>query len=472
VKLNIDFNSIEMRPRAPRVLAIAALVAACSKPVEAPAPSPSPSAVASAENPAEALASLTAMIKLVAQEYVLAVDDRGAVTNVTELNEADLFADQAKFRYQRVAPQVKAAPEAVRAAGGAIDALAAAVVARKPPGEVQKLSQGAAEALLALGPAESAATAGLRAAEAQADRNVTAEQAALDYRIGVFTEPPRRMYRRDGEGVPRELGLTPGATAFLGVVLREQRTKRFLPDAGVSVRFVAADGTSSGAIPLAPLWGDYPLYGANVAVPAGALARLEVHVEPPHHARHGDMLAHVAKPADASFTLAGDAQGIHFDPAPPQPIAGDYKLGDDILQGFGEARFAATDGDYHIGFISEPPEPFWLWKDGLELKAVKPTDTHHLEVVLQDRKTGLLVPDAGVTLTLTPKQGQPIVARLHGLLSEFQHYGETLKVPPGDYRVRIDVEPPPTDVLDTPRVLGTARVEADWRAEPAPQGEK
>ncbi len=418
---------------------------------------------------ADDLATLAAAVKLVAQEYALAVDDGGRVKDEVEIGEAELFCDQAKLRFDKIAPRLGADPAAIARGRESLDALVAAVGARKSPGEVAALSRATTQQVLSLGPSESGATAGLRAATAEADRAIEAEQAALDYRVGVLVEPVQPIWRRSASGAPERVSVPEGSKAYLGVVLRERRSKRFLPGSVVTAEILDGDRVVAKS-ELDPLWGDFPQYGANLPPLPDAKARLRIRVEPPHHARHGDMLGVAAKPAEAIFDVALVSGRPVVPPAPPVPVDADYAIGDDILEGFAAARSEAEAGGYRIGFITEAPEPFWEWKDGPTLKAVRPEDTHHLEIVLQDRGTGLLVPQAAVSLRLVPKTGgEPVVVPLHGLLSAFQHYGETLRVPPGDYRVEVDVAPPATAVLGEPHFLGSASARFDWRVEPPTQ---
>ncbi|MFM7141333.1 MAG: hypothetical protein ACKO2K_05395, partial [Alphaproteobacteria bacterium] len=361
-------------------------------------------------------------------------------------------------------------PAAVTKGREAVEAMVAAVGARKPPAEVASLSRAATQQILALGPGDAAATAGLRAATAEADRAIEAEQVSADYRIGVLVEPVQSIWRGTTAGAPERLAAPDGSKSYLGVVLRERRSKRFLPGSVVTAEILGAGDRVLAKADLVPLWGDFPQYGANLPPLPDEKARLRVRVEPPHHARHGDMLGVVASPAEAAFDLAIESGRPALPPSPPTPLDADYAIGDDILEGFAAARAESQAGGYRIGFITEPPEPFWEWKDGPQLKAVRPEDTHHLEIVLQDRSTGLLVPQAGVSLRLVPKAGgKPVEVPLHGLLSAFQHYGETLRVPPGDYRVEVDVNPPATAVLGEPHFLGRASTQFDWRVDPPTQ---
>jgi hypothetical protein len=424
---------------------------------------------------AERIAELTATVKLVAQEYALAVDDAGVVVDDTEIAEAELFTDQARSKYQRLSPQVKTehAGEA-GAAESAIHRLADAVSARRPPGEVRDLSAAAADALGKLGPSESVATAGLRSATDQADRTIVAEEVAADYRVGVMVEPPVKLFRSGAGDQVVEVSPPAGAGSFIGVVLRERRTKRFLPSATVQVRVDAdkpAPGSSAMEVTLQPIWADFPLYGGHLpTLPEGA-GTLHVHVDPPQCARHADMLRHADKPADAAFAYTSLSGRPALAPRPPGPQDADYSIGDDILRGLTEAREIARAGDYRVGFIAEPPEPFWLWDHGPELKPVGAGATHHLEVMLLDTTSGQLVPGAEVRLTLTRAGGDvpPLQVPLHELLSAYQHYGETLAVPPGDYEVRVDVKPPQLVVTDERRIMKPASAMFRWSV-PASKG--
>ena len=448
-----------------------------SAPQSAPAPAgPKPATAATSSKPAgdpaiaDDLATLAAAVKLVAQEYSLAVDETGRVKDEVEIGEAELFCDQSRLRFDKLSPRLGADPAALARGREAIDALVAAVSARKPPTEVASLSRAATQSLLSLGPVDAAATAGLRAATAESDRAIEAEQVVGDYRIGVLVEPVQAIWRANAAGANENVAPPDGSKSYLGVVLRERRSKRFLPGSIVTAEILGEGDRVLAKSDLVPLWGDFPQYGANLPPLPDAKGRLRVRVEPPHHGRHGDMLGVVANPAEATFDVAIEAGRPAVPPSPPAAVDADYAIGDDILEGFAAARAETQAGGYRIGFITEAPEPFWEWKDGPRLKAVRPEDTHHLEIVLQDRATGLLVPQAGVSLRLVPKSGgKPVEVPLHGLLSAFQHYGETLRVPPGDYRVEVDVTPPSTAVLGEPNFLGRATTRFDWQVEPAAQ---
>jgi hypothetical protein len=249
-------------------------------------------------------------------------------------------------------------------------------------------------------------------------------------------------------------------------VLRERRTKRFLSGAKIAMSLRARSDNPTAAeevVAMDGIWADFPQYGGHLRGIADGSGILHVHVDPPACARHGDMLRHADKPADADFTFTALGGRPALTPERPGPQDADYTVGDDILRGLTEARELVSAGGYRVGFIAEGPEPFWLWKNGPELKPVGEGATHHLEILLLDTSSGLLVPGADVSLTLTPAAGgQPVSVPLHELMSAYQHYGETLAVAPGEYDVRVDVEPPRLELSDPRRLLQAATARFHW----------
>ncbi|MGH7805716.1 MAG: hypothetical protein ACREQJ_15315, partial [Candidatus Binatia bacterium] len=230
------------------------------------------------------------------------------------------------------------------------------------------------------------------------------------------------------------------AAQFVAVVLREPLTKRFLPASKITLRLNAGE-----PIELAHLWGEFPLYGANVALPEGQAA-VEVEVAPPAYCRHGDMLASFTKIARASFALQAQNGRWLAKGDRPAPSAEDYDIGDDVLQAIGEARWKGGAGPYALGFIAEGPEPIWLWENGKAvLRPAVQGETNHLEIALMEKSTMRIVPEAKVSLRLVRDDAPDAKALefpLYPLLSEFYHYGNTVQVPPGRYQVTARVEPP------------------------------
>ncbi len=422
------------------VVAALAFGMACSR-SEAPATGDAPAPDTSAEDElAGDLQEIIGRVKLVKEEYRDGVRD-GAIIDQGEYEEAEMFAEQAALRFRRVADAARARDaEAVPRIETALGDLMKIVAAKGPNTDADARVAALLADLAKVNPKPiPPAIEETQATVARADAQII-EQQVEGYRIGLLLGPPRPLYLRQPGGALRQQPADSGATQFVAVVLREPLTKRFLPAAKITLR------VNGGAeVELAHLWGEFPLYGANLALPATE-ATAEVSVSPPAYCRHGDMLASFVKPARASFTIQQQngrwlAKGAH-----PASSADDYDIGDDVLQAIGEARWKGEAGPYSLGFIAEGPEPIWLWENGKAvLKPAAQGETNHLEIALMEKGSMRIVPEAKVSLKLVRDDAPDVTALefpLYPLMSEFYHYGNTVQVPPGRYQVTARVEPP------------------------------
>ena len=448
------FSFITVRSRRSGRLGIAAILAlaACAPAGNGPA-RPSPSPTPAGGGAAEVIGAL----KLVRQEYANAVPPAGgAVTDATEYSETELFAEQAETKFSAIA--ASGAPGAARAVA-IRDGLAktrAAIARHAPPAEVASEATRTVallEELLAGAVPEE--IRGIVLATTRADQAVAAEDVIGEYRVGVASGPARPIFRRrEGELVP--VPADP-RTRYLAVLLRERRTKRFLPASRVNVTLEGDGGRTEVA--LDELWGDFHQYGANVALPGEGPVTITVYASAPAYARHGDMLTHFVKPVTATIAARVQEGALRFDARPVQPADADYTIGDDVLQARTEAGTLHEAGPYRVGLIVEGVEPIWTWQDGAPVLVPVGADaTNHVEVVLLDRESGQLVPDARVELTFLAGARPVGGARLHPLLSIFSHYGATLALPSGVTDVRVHVEPPALGALDRPRLEQPAEI--------------
>jgi hypothetical protein len=294
-------------------------------------------------------------------------------------------------------------------------------------------------------------------ATTRADQAIGAEQIVGDYRVGLVSGPARQIFRRAGGMLRAEPAADAGAV-YVAAVVRERRTKRYLPATGVTVT-IEGQGKKIES-PLGELWGDFHQYGANVALPGDGPVRITVQVSSPAVARHGDMLNVFVAPATA--TLEGHVRdgALVFDARPVTAPDPDYAVGDDLLQAVAEAGELRAAGPYRVGVIVEGPEPIWLWQDGKPvLQPVAATATNHVEIVLVDGETGQLVPSAAIDLTFLAAGRAVGTASLQPLLSIFSHYGQTLTLPAGTDAVRVKVTPPALGSLDRPRLADPAEIE-------------
>ena len=381
-------------------------------------------------------------LKLVKEEYVDAVRD-GEIIDAQEYEEAEMFAEQAALRFRAVAAHARAKdPATAERISKGLGELVAVVSSRGPVEAEETLVRSLLDDVASVSPRPvPPAVEGTRAAVAKADAQIEAERIVGGYRIGLLFSEPRTTWLRREDGTLRESSPAAESNRFVAVVLREQRTKRFLPAAGVRARI--GDGEP---VDLPHLWGEFPLYGANLRAPEGSF-EITIEISPPAVHRHGDMLGTFVKPAATRFSVHEEGERLRAEGDRPSPVADDYAVGDDVLQAIGEARWKGEAGPYRLGFIAEAPEPIWLWEGGApRLRPASAGETNHLEIAVMEKATMRMVPEAGVALRLEREDARanspPLEFPLHPLLSEFHHYGNTVAVPPGRYRVTVRVEPP------------------------------
>lgn len=399
-------------------------------------------------------------LKLLRQEYVNAVAPAGAaVIDPTEYAETELFAEQAEAKFAAVV-RAGGVPDAARARTitEALARIRAGIAAKAPhAGVVADASTALAQVEDLLAGTLPDEIRGTVLATARADQAIAAEEIVGDYRIGVTSGPARRMLRREGGALVPAPAAPPGAV-YVAALVRERRTKRFLPAATVTLAVEGAGWRNEAT--LAELWGDFHQYGANVVLPGDGPVTLTVRVSPPAYDRHGDVLTRFVTPVSATLHAEVRGGALAFDARPVQPTDADYAVGDDVLQALTEAGAMRDAGAYRVGVIVEGPEPIWRWKDGAPvLQPVAAGATNHVEVVLLDRDTGQLVPNGHVTLTFLADGRAVGGAMLHPLLSIFSHYGETLALPAGVSVVRVHVDPPALGALDRPRLAEPAEIE-------------
>ncbi|WP_432097405.1 iron transporter [Streptomyces sp. bgisy100] len=121
-----------------------------------------------------------------------------------------------------------------------------------------------------------------------------------------------------------------------------------------------------------------------------------------------------------------------------------------------EAEIAARGGktrvgDYRVGYIVEAAEPWFHAEHGAHGKQVHRApakdETHHIEIIPMEAKTGRIVPDVPITLEVVNEDGKVVQAKeLNFYYSEFFHYANNFSIPEtGKYTLRAK--------LDTPRFL-------------------
>jgi hypothetical protein len=134
----------------------------------------------------------------------------------------------------------------------------------------------------------------------------------------------------------------------------------------------------------------------------------------------------------------GEARGAQV----PEGVAAQYAtLEDEVRAEGGET----TSGPWRIAYIVEPAEG-WFERRGDEFTWRPPArgETHHIEILPIEAKTGRLVPEVPVTLEVLDAAGERVARkRLRSYYAEFFHYAENFSIPErGEYTLRATLEPP------------------------------
>ncbi len=136
--------------------------------------------------------------------------------------------------------------------------------------------------------------------------------------------------------------------------------------------------------------------------------------------------------------------------------SGSAKAGSEKLQGVMESYETAQAkidaeggeqeiGDYRVGYIVEPAEPWWEGDPGnLTLREPAPGETNHIEILPFEARSGLLIPYMEGTLTALDGAGEEVDSKpLQFYRGEFYHYANNFNLPQsGPYTLRAEMQPP------------------------------
>ena len=102
-------------------------------------------------------------------------------------------------------------------------------------------------------------------------------------------------------------------------------------------------------------------------------------------------------------------------------------------------------GEYRVGYIIEPAEGWWEGDpQNLTWREPAPGETNHIEILPFEVGSGLLVPEADITLTVLDGSGNEIDTKpLRFYRGEFYHYANNFSLPEsGTYTLRAEIAPP------------------------------
>ncbi|MGH3309748.1 MAG: iron transporter [Streptomyces sp.] len=118
-----------------------------------------------------------------------------------------------------------------------------------------------------------------------------------------------------------------------------------------------------------------------------------------------------------------------------------------------EAEMAANGGEtkvgeYRVGYIVEAAEPWFRGEHGKHGKMVnrEPAkgETHHIEIIPMEAKTGRIVPEVPIRLEVLDSKGKVVQAQdLNFYHAEFFHYANNFSIPKaGKYTLRATLQRP------------------------------
>jgi hypothetical protein len=102
-------------------------------------------------------------------------------------------------------------------------------------------------------------------------------------------------------------------------------------------------------------------------------------------------------------------------------------------------------GGYRVGYIIEPAEGWWEGDpQNLAWREPAPGETNHIEILPFEVGSGLLVPEAEITLTVLDESGNEVDSKsLRFYRGEFYHYANNFSLPgSGAYTLRAEIAPP------------------------------
>lgn len=130
-------------------------------------------------------------------------------------------------------------------------------------------------------------------------------------------------------------------------------------------------------------------------------------------------------------------------PEVPAGVAEQYAIVEkEIKAEGGETRV----GDWRIAYIVEPAEPWFVAEGGQHVhRAPAAGETHHIEIIPFEAKTGRIVPTVPIRLEVVDAAGTVVDAKpLNFYYAEFFHYANNFAIPQaGSYTLKATIEAPP-----------------------------
>ena len=167
------------------------------------------------------------------------------------------------------------------------------------------------------------------------------------------------------------------------------------------------------------------------------------------------------EPAASRSTATSPASA----PGVPGGVAAQYRqIEEEVGAEGGETRAGA----WRIAYIVEPAEGWFERRRGaLHWRAPAAAETHHIEILPIEAKTGRLVPDVPITVAVSDSSGRQVARkRLSFYYAELFHYAANFAIPrAGRYTLKAEIAAPDFrrhgEERDAPPLANGANVEFD-----------
>lgn len=106
---------------------------------------------------------------------------------------------------------------------------------------------------------------------------------------------------------------------------------------------------------------------------------------------------------------------------------------------------SVTSGEWKVSYIVESAEPWFQGHAGhQQFRAPASAETHHIEIIPTEKKTGRIVPDVPITLEVLDASGRTVDSKkLNFYYSIFFHYANNFSIPEsGTYTLRANLGTP------------------------------
>ncbi len=380
-------------------------------------------------------------LKLIDAEYADAVAG-GKIIDEGEYLETEIFLEKAQEQYTELAASgALTSVETEILISSHLDAIQIAVSEKKDPSVVSESVQAILSELVELSSEELVLEDAKGEIDQQqiADAELAGEQVVNDLRIGFIIENAEEFWIKNETELV--LQSTENKTHHLEIVLRDYSTKRMIPYAQITLTVENEDGSWKETKQLEPVWAEFIHYGNNYNLPSDGkyIAKVQInHEDLAHH--EGDMWV-VPTATQFAFSVK-DGRGEAAKQETIQPVKEGYTVGDDLAIAATELNDEKQIDQYLIGFISETAEEIYIQQDATLSATKTDAQTHHLEIVLRDAKTGRMIPYADISMVLKNRElGTELNYDLLPLWGEFFHYATNAELSEGTWDIQAVITP-------------------------------